>query len=377
MILDRFKVDGQVAVITGAGRGIGAGSAVALAEAGADVVISARHSSQLAEVAEKVEAAGRRALVVKADLVRPRADRGAGAGGVRRVRPPRHRGQQRRRHHAAAVPGHRRGLPHRRLPFNVATAHALTRAAVPLMLTGENPGGSIVNISSVIGRVSGRGYVAYGTAKAALTHWTRLVSKDLAPLIRVNAIGTGSIMTSALDYVASDEAVMTELAEKTTMQRVGAGRGHRRRGRLPGQPGRVVPDRQGGRGRRRPGHPQPRLPAPRPGSVDERPAPRRRLVDRHHRPARDRRHRRPPRPRAGRPLGLQPGQGRPGRGPAGRSRPRPRRAGDQRQGSPVRPGAGRRRALRDDRRPDLRRSRGPDRDRRAAASTWSPRARSC
>ena len=68
MILDRFKVDGQVAVITGAGRGIGAGAAVALAEAGADVVISARHSSQLAEVQEKVEAAGRRALVVKADL---------------------------------------------------------------------------------------------------------------------------------------------------------------------------------------------------------------------------------------------------------------------------------------------------------------------
>src|SRR4051812_28468726 len=67
-ILDRFTLDGQVAVITGAGRGIGAGAAVALAEAGADVVIAARHSKQLAEVAEKVEAAGRRALVVKADL---------------------------------------------------------------------------------------------------------------------------------------------------------------------------------------------------------------------------------------------------------------------------------------------------------------------
>jgi 7-alpha-hydroxysteroid dehydrogenase len=47
MILDRFKVDGRVAVITGAGRGIGAGSAIALAEAGADVVISARHADQL------------------------------------------------------------------------------------------------------------------------------------------------------------------------------------------------------------------------------------------------------------------------------------------------------------------------------------------
>ncbi len=221
MILDRFKIDGQVAVITGAGRGIGAGSALALAEAGADVVISARHSSQLEEVAEKVRATGRRALVVKADL----SDLDATAALAQAAYDEFGRLDIIVNNVGGTMP-----LPFldtdedfltEAFRFNVATAHALTRAAVPLMLTGDQPGGSIVNISSVIGRVSGRGYVAYGTAKAALTHWTRLVSKDLAPLIRVNAIGTGSIMTSALDYVAKDEAVMTELAEKTTMQRVG------------------------------------------------------------------------------------------------------------------------------------------------------------
>lgn len=220
-ILDRFKVDGQVAVITGAGRGIGAGAAVALAEAGADVVIAARHSKQLAEVAAKVEAAGRRALVVKADL----SDLEQTAALAQTAYDEFGRLDIVVNNVGGTMP-----LPFldtdedflvEAFRFNVATAHAITRAAVPLMLTGENPGGSIVNISSVIGRVSGRGYAAYGTAKAALTHWTRLVSKDLAPLIRVNAIGTGSIMTSALDYVASDEAVMNELAEKTTMQRVG------------------------------------------------------------------------------------------------------------------------------------------------------------
>jgi 7-alpha-hydroxysteroid dehydrogenase len=68
MILDRFRVTDRVAVVTGAGRGIGAASAVALAEAGADVVISARTESQLAEVAARIEAAGRRAHVVPADL---------------------------------------------------------------------------------------------------------------------------------------------------------------------------------------------------------------------------------------------------------------------------------------------------------------------
>ena len=62
--------------------------------------------------------------------------------------------------------------------FNVSTAHALTRAALPLLLAA---GGSVVNISSVMGRVSGQGYLAYGTAKAALSHYTRLAARDLAP----------------------------------------------------------------------------------------------------------------------------------------------------------------------------------------------------
>jgi len=58
MILDRFRIDEQVAVVTGAGRGIGAATAVALAEAGADVVISARTEDQLGAVAGRIEAAG-------------------------------------------------------------------------------------------------------------------------------------------------------------------------------------------------------------------------------------------------------------------------------------------------------------------------------
>ena len=56
MILDRFRLTDRVAVVTGAGRGIGAGTAVALAEAGADIVISARTEEQLDEVAKRIEA---------------------------------------------------------------------------------------------------------------------------------------------------------------------------------------------------------------------------------------------------------------------------------------------------------------------------------
>ena len=68
MILDLFSVKDKVAVVTGGGRGIGAATAVALAEAGADVVISSRTESDLAAVAKQVEEIGRRAVVVPADL---------------------------------------------------------------------------------------------------------------------------------------------------------------------------------------------------------------------------------------------------------------------------------------------------------------------
>jgi 7-alpha-hydroxysteroid dehydrogenase len=82
-------------------------------------------------------------------------------------------------------------------------------------------GGSVVNISSVMGRLSGRGYLAYGTAKAALAHYTRLAARDLSPSIRVNAIAVGSVLTSALEFVASDEAVKASMESVTPLGRIG------------------------------------------------------------------------------------------------------------------------------------------------------------
>src|SRR5260370_39575963 len=71
------------------------------------------------------------------------------------------------------------------------------------MLAGE--GGSVVNVASAIGRLVDRGFVAYGTAKAALIHMTRLIALDLAPRVRVNVVAPGAIETDALRTVLSDE----------------------------------------------------------------------------------------------------------------------------------------------------------------------------
>jgi len=102
--------------------------------------------------------------------------------------------------------------------FNVSTAHALNLAAVPLIL--EQGGGSIINVSSVMGRVSGRGYAAYGTVKAALSHYTRLTAKDLAPRIRVNAIAAGSTATSALEIVTTTPELKSMMEDLTPLHRI-------------------------------------------------------------------------------------------------------------------------------------------------------------
>ena len=219
MILDRFQMTDKVAIITGAGRGIGAATAIGLAQAGADVVISARTEAQLDAVARQVEDAGRRAVAVPADL----SDLDAVAGLVDQARDAFGRldlvvnnvGGAMPRPFLDTSPGRMEQAFH----FNVATAHALLRPAVPLLV--EDGGGSVVNISSAMGRISGRGYLAYGTAKGALAHYTRLAAADLAPRIRVNAIAVGSVATSALDIVMSSDELRTAVEDGTPLKRVG------------------------------------------------------------------------------------------------------------------------------------------------------------
>jgi 7-alpha-hydroxysteroid dehydrogenase len=222
MILDRFAIPGQVAIVTGAGRGLGAATAVALAEAGADVLISARTEAQLDRVAEQIRATGRRALVVAADL----SDLDAVAGLAQAAYDGLGRLDTIVNNIGGTFPNEflktSNEFLNEAFSFNVTTAHALTRAAVPLMLKDDDGiQKSVVTISSMMGRTADRGFIAYGTAKAALAHWTRMAAQDLAPRIRVNGIYVGSIMTSALEYVAGQPELMDQLETKTPLGRVG------------------------------------------------------------------------------------------------------------------------------------------------------------
>src|SRR6185295_14812946 len=104
------------------------------------------------------------------------------------------------------------------LRFNVTSAFLLTRFVVPHMLAGGS--GSIVNISSAAGRLVMAGFVAYGTAKAALSFMTRELGREFAPKVRVNAIAVGAVETSALSPFLDDE-LRGKMEALTPMRRIG------------------------------------------------------------------------------------------------------------------------------------------------------------
>jgi 7-alpha-hydroxysteroid dehydrogenase len=219
VILDLFRLDGKTAVVSAAGRGIGARIATAFAEVGADVVIGARSAGQLAEVAAGIEDLGRRAVVVPGDLgsregMAGLVDAAVGAFGCIDIVVNNAGGSM-----PQAFMDTTEGAFDGALRWNVTTAFNLTQLAVPHMIAGG--GGSVINITSVAGSFSSRGFSAYGTAKAALLKLTRHLAMDLSPKIRVNAISPGSIMTSALDTVLLRPELTEAMIAATPLGRLG------------------------------------------------------------------------------------------------------------------------------------------------------------
>ncbi|MGZ6932304.1 MAG: glucose 1-dehydrogenase [Acidimicrobiia bacterium] len=219
MILDRFDLTGRVAIVTGAGKGIGAGCAVALAEAGADVVLAARTASDLDAVAARIAATGRRAVPVHTDVT----DADALAALVDTATSTLGRIDVLVNNAGGWDPRPVMNTSPRNLEaafkFNVVAAYTLTQLCIPPMV--DAGAGSVVNISSRAASMVQPCFVAYATAKAALSMMTRALAPELAPTVRVNAIEVGGVETAALAHVLTDDSIRHRLESNTPMQRVG------------------------------------------------------------------------------------------------------------------------------------------------------------
>lgn len=218
-ILDRFNLEGKVAIITGASSGLGVSFATALAEAGADLVLGARREDRLAETVRLVEKQGRRAVAVRADVTDPddcraladraveefgRIDILVNNAGTAYMAPV-----------SRDTPEQFRGT----IELNLNSCYWMAQAAGPAMVSG----GSIVNVGSMLGLTTlGMPQAAYSASKAGIIGLTRDLAQQWTPRkgIRVNTLAPGyfhSEMTEQIDPQYFEDVVIP----RTLFKRLG------------------------------------------------------------------------------------------------------------------------------------------------------------
>ena len=213
-IFDRFRLDDKKLFITGGSRGLGREMALALADAGADVIVCGRTQTSLDEIEREIRALGRQAWTLQADMNQPHeCDRVA---------------QQVIADHGSVdilinnVGGRREDIPTEDMPLekwrelmdlNLTSTFICTSRIGKAMIT-KGVGGRIINIGSINSLVAGRKITGrhYETAKGAILQFTRAVAADWAPhQITVNAILPGGFMTEPNQKWAREKPEVIEL----------------------------------------------------------------------------------------------------------------------------------------------------------------------
>jgi len=222
--LSRFRLEGRVAIVGGGSGGIGLRACTALAGVGADVAIIGRSAERLEEARAAVEKAGRRALVLAADMTsRKQADAavertGEALGQVSVVVNGIGGGAGTALYPAERYPD---SEWQRILDLNLTTALHLSQAAAQQMISA-GIGGSILNISSVRGQLGiNAGYAAYVAAKGALDALTRQHATEWAAHgIRVNAISPTFVRTAQAASLLANHEFYERLVGRIPLRRI-------------------------------------------------------------------------------------------------------------------------------------------------------------
>ncbi|HLW91299.1 MAG TPA: SDR family NAD(P)-dependent oxidoreductase [Roseiarcus sp.] len=199
-VLDLFRQDGKRALVTGASRGLGRSMALALAEVGADIILTGRTQGTLDATAAEIRALGRKAWTIKADMGEPAECETAFARAISEMGPIdiliNNVGN---REENVPIVDEKLETWQRMIDLNL-TSCFLGAKLVGKSMLDRGKGGRIINIASISAIIANRGIAGrhYETAKAAVLHFTRCAAADWAPYgITVNAICPGLFMTDA------------------------------------------------------------------------------------------------------------------------------------------------------------------------------------
>jgi NAD(P)-dependent dehydrogenase (short-subunit alcohol dehydrogenase family) len=220
-MLPSFRLENKIAVVTGAGRGIGRAIAVGLAESGADVVLISRTEADLLETARLVEEKGHNAMVLPTDVTNREEVHSA----IKMIKEKWgtidiliNNAGMNIRSKALEVTDQEW---HTIMDTNLKSAFMVSQEVGQVMKESEN-GGKIINISSVAGHVALRTGVVYAATKAALIQMTKVLAMEWGQYgIHVNAIGPWYFKTPLTEKLLANQTYVDEILSVTPLKRIG------------------------------------------------------------------------------------------------------------------------------------------------------------